>query len=159
MNKSKFQKFVTNSFAFKFYLLKNLPFGFLANLKVKEITSENAVVSIPFNYLTKNPFNSMYFAAQSMAAEMATAVLAMNAIYSQKKPVSMLVLSLSATFSKKAKTKLHFTCTQGAEIERIVNECIETGQSRTVEVISIGTDKNGDEVSRFILQWTFKPKD
>ena len=71
----------------------------------------------------------------------------------------MLVLSLSATFSKKAKTKLHFTCTQGAEIERIVNECIETGQSRTVEVISIGTDKNGDEVSRFILQWTFKPKD
>lgn len=158
MEKTKFQKFVT-SFSYKLYLLKNLPFGFLAGLKVVHISENKAVVSIPFNYLTKNPFNSMYFAAQSMAAEMATAVLAMNAIYSQRKPVSMLVLSLKASFTKKAKSKIFFTCTQGEEIEKLVQECIRTGESRTIQVISVGTNKWGEEVSRFTLEWTFKPKD
>ena len=67
-NFESLRKLLLNSFKFKLFLLKELPMGFLAGMKVCELTEEKGVVTIPYKYLTKNPFKSMYFACPKCAA-------------------------------------------------------------------------------------------
>ena len=48
-------------------MLRHLPMAFLAGLKVKKLSNSIAEVTVPFNFLNKNPFNSIYFAVLTMA--------------------------------------------------------------------------------------------
>jgi len=66
-NHKDIRKSFTNRFKLSMFFLKNMPMGFLNGLRVVEIDDNHASVSVPFNFLTKNPFKSMYFAVQSMA--------------------------------------------------------------------------------------------
>ena len=154
----KFRETVRSNFKFKLFMLKELPSAFFSGIKITEITEEKAVVRIPFKFLTKNPFKSMYFASQAMAAELATGILALSQISGRKPAVSMLVFDMNAHFSKKARTAVHFTCNNGAEIKAAVEETIRTGEGVTVEAKSVGIDKSGDIVSEFTFIWTFKVK-
>lgn len=139
-------------------MFRKLPLAFMAGLRVLSINRESAAVSIPFKFLNKNPFQSIYFAALSMAAELSTGILAMSAISEKPVPVSMLVLEMQASFIKKARKKVIFTCKQGLEIEQAIDQCIETGEGRTIQVLSKGVDVEGVEVAEFSFTWTFKPK-
>ncbi|MFY7860843.1 MAG: hypothetical protein ACOVP5_01350, partial [Chitinophagales bacterium] len=64
----------------------------------------------------------------------------------------------NAHFYKKAKGDIVFTCTQGLEIRTIIQEAIETKDSKTLTLISEGMDEAGDIVSRFEFVWSFKVK-
>lgn len=139
-------------------MLMNLPSAFFSGVRVREITSDKAVVSIPYKFLTKNPFKSMYFASQAMAAELSTGVLALQHVYKRKPSVSMLVFDMDAHFSKKARSKLSFTCEDGDKIQKAVEQTLATGEGVTVEAKSVGRDMDGDVVSEFSFVWTFKQK-
>ena len=149
---------IGNRFKMKLFMLMKLPLGFFTGLRVIKITKEMASVTIPFKYLNKNPFQSIYFAALAMAAELSTGVLAMVAIKGSGKDVSMLVFDMSANFSKKAKGRITFTCNEGQKITDAVNESIKTGEGKTVTITSTGINKEGIEVAKFLFTWTFKPK-
>jgi len=138
--------------------MMKLPFAFLAGLKVVEISDSKASISIPYKFLNKNPFRSIYFAALSMAAELSTGLLSMAAISDTDKAISMLVLEMNAKFNKKAKSKIVFTCTQGREIAETVNKCLISGIGETIKVQSKGVDIEGNEVAEFYFTWTFKQK-
>jgi len=153
-----FRQTVRNKFKFKLFLLKELPSAFFSGINVTEISEEKAVVRIPFKFLTKNPFKSMYFASQAMAAELSTGILAISQISGRKPAVSMLVFDMKAHFSKKARTTVNFTCENGKEIKDAVEKTIATGEGVTVEAKSKGIDKSGDVVSEFTFVWTFKAK-
>ena len=142
----------------KLYMLMNLPMGFIAGLKIIEITSQQSQISVPFKFVNKNPFKSMYFAVQAMAAELSSGILALAEVYQATEPVSMLVLDMKASFTKKARTKVIFTCNDGDRIRNAITTSIKTGEGQTVDVISVGIDKEGDQVAEFIFTWTFKPK-
>lgn len=142
----------------KMYMLTHLPMAFLAGLRVKELDSGRAVVSVPYKYLNKNPFRSMYFAVLSMAAELSSGILALSLVYEAEKPVSMLVLNMKAGFLKKARTKIVFTCNDGESISAAIAKSIETGEGQTVEVRSSGIDAHGEMVAEFNFTWTFKPR-
>jgi hypothetical protein len=159
MNQAEnFRKTVRNKFKFKMFMLKELPSAFFSGITVTEITEEKAVVTIPFKFLTKNPFKSMYFASQAMAAELSTGVLALSQIHKRKPSVSMLVFDMDAHFSKKATTIIAFTCNEGLKIKQAVEETMRTGEGVTVIAKSQGIDKFGDVVSEFNFTWTFKAK-
>ena len=132
--------------------------GFFTGLRVDEVSDQGTVVSVPFKYLNKNPFASMYFAVQSMAAELSTAIIALRVISKAPVPVSMLVLKMEAEFTKKATTRIAFRCDEAREIEQAVRESLDTGQGRTVTVTTTGTNEQGQVVSVFHITWTFKPK-
>jgi hypothetical protein len=155
---SRFLKMARNNSRMKLFMLKKLPLALLVGLKIIEINSEKAVVSIPYKFLNKNPFQSIYFAALSMAAELSTGALAMAAISERNVPISMLVFGMEARFLKKAQTKILFTCQQGYEIRQAIDKCLESGAGETVRVLSKGIDKSGTEVAEFYFTWTFKPK-
>ncbi|NPA45221.1 MAG: thioesterase, partial [Chlorobi bacterium] len=86
-----------------------------------------------------------------------TGVLALSYIHKRKPKVSMLVFDIHANFSKKATTKIFFTCEDGLKIKNAVEESLKTGEGVTVKVKSTGKNINGDVVSEFYFTWTFKP--
>jgi len=154
--KNIFDTFVNNRFKFSLFLIKNLPMGFLAGLKITDASPDKVTVSIPFKYLNKNPFKSAYFAALSMAAELSTGVLGFAQVYETKKSVSMLLLKMKAEFVKKAVSKTYFTCIQGKEIKETIDNCIENKSAESITVISEGLDKNNNLIANFEFTWTFK---
>jgi len=139
-------------------MLRKLPLGLLVGLRVQAIDEYQSIVSVPYKYLNRNPFQSIYFAVQAMAAEFSTAVLAMSILSEISVPVSMLVQEVKATFTKKAKSRVLFHCEQGAEIEKVIKESVETGEGRTISVKSVGSNEEGVQVAEFYVTWTFKPK-
>jgi hypothetical protein len=153
-----FRKMVSDPFKLKLFFLKSLPMAFLAGLRLRHLDHEKAVVTIPFKYLNKNPFRSIYFACLAMAAELSTGVLSMMAIYKSRPPVSMLVVGMEAKFYKKAIGLISFTCADGQAIFDAVAASKETGEGRTVVTTSIGTDEAGDKIAEFKLTWSFKAK-
>ena len=153
-----FRKTIKSGFKLKLFFLKNMPMGFISGMRVEEMDDAHAVVSVPFNYLTKNPFRSVYFAVQAMAAELSSGVLAMDAVMKAPRPVSMLVLESHSYFTKKARSKIVFTCDNGEDIRGAVKKALETGEGQTIEVKSVGIDKEGDTVAEFSFIWTFKAK-
>ncbi len=153
-----FDKILKSKWRLKLYFLRQLPMAFFAGLRVDKITEDEAHVSIPFKYLNKNPFHSMYFASLSMAAELSTGVIAMRYVSKAPVPVSMLVYQMDAQFKKKAKTRITFICKDSQAIKKTIDESIETKQGRIITVTTTGYDQQGQEVAVFHFTWTFKPK-
>lgn len=139
-------------------MLSRLPAAFFAGLRVKELSGHKAVVSVRYKWFTQNPFRSMYFAVQSMAAEMSTGLLASGHIYKRNPAISMLVVGIEAKFFKKATDVVSFTCNDGEAILQQIEEAVVTGESRTIKCRSEGTDIAGDVVSEFFITWSFKAR-
>jgi len=152
----QYRKLVANSFTFRLYLIKAVPMAFLAGLRVKEITEERAVVTVPYKFLNKNPFRSMYFAVESMAAEFSTGILCVTAVYKAKPAVATLVLGLEGSFTKKAVGLITFKCNDGQMIADAVQKAKDTGEAVSVTATSIGTDETGEQVAEFKFTWSFK---
>ncbi|MCF6241704.1 MAG: DUF4442 domain-containing protein [Bacteroidales bacterium] len=157
--KEKLLASVRNPWKMRLYMLKKLPLALIAGLRIIDIHENKASVSIPFKYINKNPFQSIYFAALAMAAELSTGILALTAVQAASKPVSMLVFDMNANFTKKAKSKIVFTCKQGKEISEAIEESIRTGEGKIVTVNTVGIDISGDKVAEFNFTWTFKVKE
>lgn len=152
-----FRQAIQHPLKLRLFMLRSLPMAYLAGLRVRQVTPEQATVTVPFKYLTKNPFRSIYFACLSMAAEMASGVLAL--MYSSSgPPVSMLVTELEAEFTKKAVGLISFTSTAGGQIGQAIAESRATSEGRTVVCTSTGTDQTGDVVAIFHITWSFRVK-
>ena len=158
MPNSKFQNLVNNSFLFRIYLLKSLPMAFIAGVRVKELSADTAITTIKFGWLTQNPFRSMYFACQAMAAEMSTGLLVMNAINNSSPAVSMLIIQNKARFLKKAVGKITFTCADGNHIKEIITKVKQGGEGVTTDLVAVGKDESGDIVAEFTFTWSLKAK-
>lgn len=143
---------------FRMFLFTKLPAAFFAGVRVREADEQRCEVTVPYKWLSQNPFRSTYFACLSMAAEMSTGALAMAQVYKSDPPVSMLVVKVESEYFKKATGRTSFVCEDGALFQRAVEESIATGEARTVQATSIGRNKEGEEVARFVITWSFKAK-
>lgn len=142
----------------RLYFLQKLPSAFFWGLQIAGISPEKASVRIPYRWSTKNPFRSIYFAAQAGAAELSTGLLCLLALQGQPK-VSMLVVNLTVSFSKKADTASTFTCLDGAAVFAAVQKAVDTNEAQTVAMKSIGKKADGTIVSETVITWSFKRKD
>src|SRR5690554_8153391 len=110
------------------FLLFKLPSAYFSGVRVKSISEKSCEATVKHKWFNQNPFKSMYFAVQSMAAELTTGALVMNAIAESKQKVSMLVLNSKAHFSKKAIGMITFTCTEGEAIYQAVQQAVNTNE-------------------------------
>ncbi len=140
------------------FLFFKLPSAFLCGVRVKNIDLEHCVVTVKHRWINQNPFNSMYFAVQAMAAELSTGALVMYHIKKSGQKISMLVFSNKSNFTKKATGKITFTCSEGQKIEEIIQKAVETGEGQTCWLKSIGINQKGEQVSEFDFEWTVKTK-
>ena len=135
-----------------------LPAVFLTGVRVKTISNESCTVSVKYKWINQNPFKSMFWAVQGMAAELTTGALVMDKIQQSGKNISMLVLNNKASFTKKATGRITFTCKQGLEVDKAIAKTIETGEGQTIWLNSVGVNSEGIQVSEFNFEWTLKVK-
>jgi len=152
-----FRRQVLSPARLRLFMLRKLPMAWLAGLRLRALTPEAATVTVRYKYLTQNPFRSIYFACLAMAAELASGIQAMMQVQGGR-PVSMLVVGLTAEFSKKATGLIAFTCPDGAAIAQAVAASRATGEGRTVVCTSTGRDEAGDVVAVFRVTWSFRAK-
>lgn len=153
-----FRQQFSNPLKYKLFLLTKLPTAFFAGLKITHITTNQATVSVKYKWFNKNPFNSIYFAVLSMAAELSTGILVLGNIYKKRPTVSMLVLKNEGEFYKKATGRILFTCKDGERIQDAVAEALHTGEPQTITCNSEGVNQEGQVVARFIFTWTMKAR-
>lgn len=135
-----------------------LPSAFICGVRAKSITNDQCIVSVKHRWINQNPFNSMYFAVQAMAAELSTGTLVMLQIKKSNKKISMLVSNSKSNFTKKATGKITFTCNDGILIENAIQKAIATNEGQTLWMKSIGVDQKGDQVSEFDFEWSVRLK-
>jgi len=158
LSASAFLEIIQSPFKFTFFLLTRLPAAYFSGVRVKYADMNQAVVTIPYKWFSKNPFKSTYFACLSMAAEMSTGILAMMYTYEQTPAISMLVIKVEGNFMKKATGITTFTCEDGNLFQQAIREAAASGKSTTVQARSIGKDKEENIVAEFIITWSFKAK-
>ena len=143
---------------FNLYTFFNLPSAWWSGVRVTSFDDNLAEVSVRHRWVNQNPFGSIFWAVQGMAAELSTAIFVMSAIKKTGLPVSMLVLNNNATFKKKARGLIKFHCSQGIEVSQVVQNVISEGKSKKITLKSVGKDMSGDVVSAFEFEWTIKRK-
>ena len=141
-----------------YFLAFKLPSAFLTGVRTKFIDTHKCVVVVKHRWINQNPFNSMFWAVQGMAAELATGALLMMKIKASNNSISMLVVNNKASFSKKAKGVITFSCIQGAVVDAAIEKAISTGEGQCFFLTAAGVDQNGDEVSSFEFEWSVKLK-
>ena len=140
------------------YTIFKLPSAYICGVRTKYIDNEKCVVTVKHRWINQNPFNSMFWAVQGMAAEFSTGALVIAKIKDSGKRISMLVTSNTATFTKKATGRITFTCNDGHVIQEAINRTVATGEGQTFSMTSIGVNKEGIVVSTFKFEWSVRLK-
>jgi hypothetical protein len=140
------------------FLFFKLPSAYFAGVRVKHIQKNQCIVKVRHQWINQNPFKSMYFAVQAMAAELSTGTLVMYKIQNSGRKISMLVATNKCTFTKKATGIITFTCNDGDLIDQAIQKTIATGEGQAFWMTSIGTNEKGEKVSVMEFEWTVRVK-
>jgi len=141
--------------AFTFF---KLPSAWWCGVRLKYMDHTKAVATVKHRWFNQNPFNSMFWAVQGMAAEFTTGIMVTTQIQETGKKISMLVQNNNANFSKKATGRITFTCEDGHLIKDALARTIETGEGQTIWMKSVGVNSDGVVVSTFNFEWTVRLK-
>ena len=136
------------------FLFFKLPSAFICGVRTKEITETKCVVTVKHRWINQNPFRSMYWAVQGMAAELSAGALVMYHIQKSGKKISMLVANNKGKYTKKATGRITFVCNDGNLAELAIQEAIATGEGQTFWMKSNGTNEQGDQVSEMDFEWS-----
>jgi hypothetical protein len=147
-----------SSYQLNTFLFFKLPSAFWCGVRVKSITRQSCTVTVKHRWINQNPFRSMYFAVQAMAAELSTGALVISKIKESKRDISMLVANNKSNFTKKATGRITFTCTDGDLIEAAIQQTIATGEGQTFWMKSIGVNQKGEQVSEMDFEWSVRIK-
>lgn len=153
-----FSKIIANPLKFRYFLFAKLPAAFFAGLRIHHFDAHSCVVRIRYSWFSMNPFKSIYFAVEAMAAEMCSGMLAFGQVYQRTPKVSMLVVKMEVAFLKKATGVILFSCEDGEMIQNAINEAITSGEGKTIVCKSLGKNSNNDIVAEFNITWSFKAK-
>ncbi len=140
------------------FTLFKLPSAYFCGVRVTSISEESAIVTVKHKWINQNPFRSMFWAVQGMAAELSTGILMMKVIAESQERVSMLVTHMHATFTKKATGKIKFMCNDGLLVKETIAKAIASKEGHTVTLTAEGINEEGIAVSKFEFEWSVKLK-
>ncbi len=140
---------------FRLYLWARLPLAACAGLSLRRLDDTACTVAVPDGWRTRNPFRSMYFAAQSMAAEMSTGAPAMMLAEGASASVSMLVREVRGVFTRRIQGEAEFTFEDLAGMRAAVERAVASGESESFVAHSVGSTRDG-AASEFEITWSFK---
>jgi len=143
---------------FNTFTFFKLPSAWWCGVRLRHLDEKKAIVTVKYKWFNQNPFKSMFWAVQGMAAELSTGAMMIDQIRESGKKISMLVANNNANFSKKATGKITFTCEDGHLIKEALDKTIATGEGQTIWMKSTGVNKDGVVVSTFNFEWTVRLK-
>jgi len=140
------------------FLFFKLPSAFICGVRLRYIDSKKAVVTVTHRWINQNPFNSMYFAVQSMASEFSTGSLIMKKINESNATINMLVTEHKGVFTKKATGKITFTCHDGDKIDTAITQTLKDGEWQKATLKSVGVNTEGIKVSHYEYEWSLRAR-
>lgn len=143
---------------FNLFTFFKLPSAWWCGVRLKHLDKNKAIVAVTHRWFNQNPFKSMFWAVQGMAAELSTGAMVIDQIRNSGHKISMLVQNNNANFSKKATGKITFTCDDGHLIDDALQKTIATGEGQTIWMKSTGVNSKGVVVSTFNFEWTVRLK-
>ncbi|MBK9327920.1 MAG: DUF4442 domain-containing protein [Sphingobacteriales bacterium] len=143
---------------FKVGMLKVLPMGTIAGLKITELDEQQCKVTVPYKYINKNPFNTTYWAVLGMAAEMASGAMVQMYTHKLNPSVSMFVTGCEGKFLKRAVGITTFICTDGQLIADTIQKAIDTREPQTIQSNVKGYDKDNVLLVDFNFEWSLKAR-
>ncbi|MCK0178132.1 DUF4442 domain-containing protein [Flavobacteriaceae bacterium S0862] len=138
------------------FLMFKLPSAYFTGVRAKYLDNEKCIVSVKHQWINQNPFKSLFWAVQGMAAELTTGALIIKKIKETDKNIAMLLVKNDANYSKKATGRITFECTEGKLIDGIIKKVIESREGQLVTLNVIGRNSDNIEVSRFSFTWSMK---
>jgi uncharacterized protein YhfF len=139
------------------FLLYKLPAAWLTGVRVSVINDLKCEVKVRFRWINQNPFRSMYWAVQGMAAELTTGMLVMKKIKESNSNISMLLVGNKSNYFKKATGKIKFVCDEGENAKELIN-LTKVHKTHKVWLKAKGIDESGDIVSEFYFEWSCKSR-
>ncbi|MBG16108.1 MAG: thioesterase [Crocinitomicaceae bacterium] len=151
-------KSFNNTWKFRLSLLKILPMGFLSGMRIKKLDENSCHVQVPYKWLNKNPFKSIFWAVLGMAAEMSSGALVLLYTYKQKPSIAMLVSKCDANFVKKASDTTTFICNDGQLIKEAVIKSLSSKEGVEFKTSMTGYNSSNEEVAHFSFTWSIKQR-
>ena len=145
-----------NQETFKQILTTQIPIAWIAGVRLEKFEKNEVQTYVELDFLNQNPFKSMFWAVEGMAAEFAGGMMLISKIQQLGKNIASLVVKNESYFSKKAIGKIIFTCNEGNIIDNSIQEAIHSKEGVNFKLTSVGTDESGDEVAKFIFTWSIK---
>jgi hypothetical protein len=139
------------------WMLLKLPAAWLSGVRLSLINDSRCEVKVKFKWINQNPYRSMFWAVQGMAAELSTGMLLTNSIQNSNANISMLLVSNKSSFHKKAVGKITFICEEGENAKKLINSTIQNITSKSWFKAK-GYDETGDLVSEFDFEWSCKKR-
>lgn len=138
-------------------MLLKLPAAWLSGVRLTLINDFKCEVKVRFKWINQNPYRSMFWAVQGMAAELTTGMLLTKTIQDLNTNISMLLVRNKSNFHKKAVGKITFTCEDGDKAKKLINSTIQNTTSKAWFKAK-GYDETGDLVSEFDFEWSCKKR-
>ena len=139
------------------WMLFKLPAAWLTGVRLTLIDESKCEVKVRFKWINQNPYRSMFWAVQAMAAELTTGMLLTKSIQDSNSDISMLLVSNKSSFYKKAVGKITFVCDEGEIAKQLINSTIKNTTSKAWFKAK-GYDEAGDQVSEFDFEWSCKKR-
>lgn len=139
------------------WMLFKLPAAWLTGVRLSLIDEDKCKVKVRFKWINQNPYRSMFWAVQAMAAELTTGMLLTKSIQDSNSDISMLLVSNKSSFYKKAVGKITFVCDEGENAKQLINSTIKNTTSKAWFKAK-GYDEAGDQVSEFDFEWSCKKR-
>ena len=139
------------------WMLFKLPAAWLSGVRLSLINDSRCEVKVKFKWINQNPYRSMFWAVQGMAAELTTGMLLTKCIQDSNANISMLLVGNKSNFYKKAVGKITFTCEEGENAKKLINSTIQNITSKAWFKVE-GFDETGDLVSEFDFEWSCKKR-
>ena len=138
-------------------MLFKLPAAWLTGVRLSLINEGKCEVKVRFKWINQNPYRSMFWAVQAMAAELTTGMLLTKSIQDSNSDISMLLVSNKSSFYKKAVGKITFVCDEGEIAKQLINSTIKNTTSKAWFKAK-EYDEAGDQVSEFDFEWSCKKR-
>ena len=68
----------------------------------------------------------------------------------------MLLIGSTSKFTKKATGKILFTYDEGEDLDKLVDDALQTKLPQKISINTKGIDEKGDVVSEFSFEWSIK---
>ena len=139
------------------WMLYKLPAAWLTGVRISSISDTKCEVKVRFKWINQNPYRSMFWAVQGMAAELTTGMLLTKSIQESNTNISMLLVGNKSNFYKKAVGKIKFICDQGETAKELIN-LTKKNITHKAWLKAKGFDETGDIVSEFDFEWSCKKR-
>ncbi len=126
--------------------------------KLLQINDETVKIRVRLRRRTKNHLKSMYFGALAVGADIAGGIHAYYFANKSKQNISFAFKSFQAEFLKRATSDVTFVSNDGAKVQEVIKEALET-KERVNRLIDLKAfNKEGEEVAIFKMEISVKIK-